>query len=48
MSLIGAESSIKLKGKEMKQGTTGKYYCGQKSLFGKCGCCNGYCGPTNG
>ena len=29
-------------------GTTGKYYCGKKNLIGKCGCCNGHCGPTNG
>lgn len=29
-------------------GTTGKYYCGKKSLIGKCRCCDGHCGPTNG
>lgn len=30
-----------------KLGTTGKFYCG-KRLDIDCGCCNGYCGPTNG
>lgn len=29
-------------------GETGKYYCGRKCLIGKCGCCDGRCGPTNG
>jgi len=28
-------------------GATGKYYCGQR-LNGSCGCCNGYCGPSDG
>ena len=29
-------------------GETGKYYCGKKNLIGKCDCCDGRCGPTNG
>ena len=29
-------------------GSTGKYYCGKKNLIGRCGCCDGCCGPTNG
>ena len=28
-------------------GANGKYYCGQR-LNGSCGCCNGYCGPSDG
>jgi len=28
-------------------GVNGKYYCGQR-LNGNCGCCNGYCGPSDG
>ena len=41
------DSKIKNKGKDSIIGTTGKYYCGGP-LLGKCMCCNGYCGPTNG
>ena len=29
-------------------GETGKYYCGRKNLIGRCYCCDGSCGPTNG
>ena len=29
-------------------GETGKYYCGRKNLIGRCVCCDGHCGPTNG
>ncbi len=28
-------------------GSTGKFYCGEH-VDGKCGCCDGTCGPTNG
>lgn len=36
------------KGRDSHLGVSGKYYCGQKNLIGKCGCCDGSCGPTNG
>jgi len=36
------------KGKNCQLGTTNKYYCGERALIGKCGCCDGRCGPTNG
>lgn len=35
------------KGRKARLGSSGKYYCGGR-LEGKCGCCNGDCGPTNG
>jgi hypothetical protein len=34
-------------GKTSRLGATGKYYCGGK-LTVKCGCCDGYCGTTDG
>lgn len=36
------------KGIKCSLGVTGKYYCGQRNLIGKCSCCDGRCGPTNG
>jgi len=30
-----------------KPGITGKFYC-SGALGGRCNCCNGYCGPTDG
>lgn len=43
------ESKIKnVKNRACHMGTTGKYYCGERALIGKCKCCDGRCGPTNG
>jgi hypothetical protein len=35
-------------GRSPQLGSSGKFYCGSKLDGPKCGCCNGYCGPTNG
>lgn len=35
------------KGRRAMLGTSSKYYCGGE-LVGKCGCCDGHCGPDNG
>ena len=41
------QQQVNRKEVQAQLGETGKYYCKSK-LIGKCNCCDGYCGPTNG
>ena len=39
---------MNLNGDFAEFGTSGKYYCGKKTLIGKCDCCDERCGPKKG
>ena len=42
------ETTSNANGHIARLGSTGKYYCGMTLDGQRCGCCDGYCGPTNG